>query len=35
MGILVIWPEALDFTSTIAIGSTLPVACASMTMVRR
>ena len=35
MGILRMAPPALDFTSTMAIGSTTPVACASMMISRR
>ena len=34
-GIFVICPDAFDLTSTTLIGSTTPVACASMTMSRR
>ena len=34
-GILTICPDALDLTSTTLIGSTTPVACASITMSRR
>src|SRR5688572_13952265 len=34
-GMAVIWPDALDFTSTTLIGSTAPVADASTTMSRR
>ena len=34
-GILMIVPDAFDLTSTMSIGSTVPLACALRTMLRR